>query len=212
MMDIDKLKSEYKNMRVPKMDVSLNGVKNLEDFFQRIQTQDKEDERYLLHNQLIPLIVGLFFMTIIMLINPIKTFFLLTGMFLIFTGLVYTIILKFLDYKDISKETYDLSLFAYLKQKEKRLKSWRSTSTKYKWTFTVFVSGLIFTVIGNTGLMRDFGFETIFLFILIYLVLFLTSWIVGEYFYRKRHRQKHQPLITIISEQLRELDEGEKGK
>jgi hypothetical protein len=147
-----------------------------------------------------------------MLINPIKTVLLLSGMFLIFTGLIYTLILKLMDYKNISKESHDLSLFAYLKQKEERLKSWRLTPTKYKWTFAVFVSGLVFMVIGNTSLMRDFSTGYIVLFISLYLVLFLASWIIGEKFYRKRHRQKHQPLITIISEQLQELGKEQNGK
>jgi len=181
----------------------------MKDFVQRISIQDREDERYLLYNQLIPIIVGLFLLTIIMLINPIKTFLLLLGMFLIFTGLVYTLILKFLDYKDISRGNYDLSLFAYLKQKKERLKSWRSTPSKYKWTFTVFVSGVIFMLIGNTGPIQEFSIETTLIFIVVYLSLIIISWNVGEHFYKKRHQQKHQPLIKIISEQLKELGEND---
>jgi hypothetical protein len=137
-MDIDKLKHEFKKMKVPKMDVSINEVTNTEDFFQKIKNQDKDDEKYILHNRIIPIIVGLFLMIILMLINPIKSALLLTGMFLIFTGLIYTLILSFMDYKNISKESYDLSLFAYLKQKEARLKSWRSTPAKYKLLFIWF--------------------------------------------------------------------------
>jgi Na+/proline symporter len=208
-MDIDKLKHEFKKMKVPKMDVSINEVTNTEDFFQKIKNQDKDDEKYILHNRIIPIIVGLFLMIILMLINPIKSALLLTGMFLIFTGLIYTLILSFMEYKNISKESYDLSLFAYLKQKEARLKSWRSTPAKYKWTFTVFVSGLIFMIIGNTSLMRDFEPEYIIMFIVVYLVLLVTFWIIGEYYYRKRHRQKHLPLIKFITEHLKEL--GDKG-
>ena len=60
----------------------------------------------------------------------------------------------FKDYRDISKESYDLSLFAYLKQKEERLKSWKSTPVRYKWTFIVFVSGLIIMFIGNARLLQ----------------------------------------------------------
>jgi cell division protein FtsW (lipid II flippase) len=206
-MDINKLKSEYKKTRVPKMDVSVNEVINMEDFFQKIKIQDKDDEKYMLHNQIIPLIVGLFLITVVILINPIKTFLLLTGMFLVFTGLIYSLILKFMDYKDISKESYDLSLLAYLKQKEERLKSWHSTPRKYKWTYTVFVSGLVFMVIGNTSLMRDFDTEYIILFIAIYLGLLVTFWIIGEKFYHKRHKLKHQPLIKGITELLEELSE-----
>ena len=205
MMEIDKLKDEFKKKKVTEMDFSIKNVTNMEDFFQRIKAQDREDEKYLLHNQLIPIIVGLFLLTIIMLINPIKTFLLLLGMFLIFTGLVYTLILKFLDYKDISRGSYDLSLFAYLKQKKERLKSWYATPSKYKWTFTIFVSGVIFMVIGNTGPMQEFSIETMLIFIVAYLSLLIISWNIGEHFYRKRHQQKHQPLIKIISEQLKEL-------
>ena len=204
-MDIYKLKNEFKKMRVPKMDISINEVTNMKEFFQKIKTQDKDDEKYILHNRIIPIIVGLFLMIILMLINPIKSALLLTGMYLIFSGLIYTLILSFIDFKNISKDSYDLSLFAYLKQKEERLKSWRSTPAKYKWTFTVFVSGLIFMVIGNTSLMRDFDPEFIILFIVVYLVLLMTFWIIGEYFYRKRHKQKHQPLIKFITEHLTEL-------
>lgn len=207
-MDIDKLKDEFKKKKVTEMDFSIKNVTDMKDFFQRINAQDREDEKYLLHNQVIPIIIGLFLITIIMLINPIKTFLLLLGMFLIFIGLVYTLILKILDYKDISRGSYDLSMFAYLKQKKERLKSWHSTPSKYKWTFTVFVSGVIFMVIGNTGPMQEFGIKTTVIFIVVYLCLIIISWNVGEYFYKKRHRQKHEPLIKIISEQLKELDEG----
>jgi Na+/melibiose symporter-like transporter len=113
----------------------------------------------------------------------------------------------FRDYKNISKESYDLSLLAYLKQKEERLKSWRSTPVKYQWTFTVFVSGLIMMILGNAGLMHKFSTEYIIMFIIVYLILLLTSWIIGEHFYRKRHKKKHLPLLSIIAELKNELKE-----
>jgi hypothetical protein len=208
-MNIDEIKKEYKKMRMPIMDISMNELNNLEDFVQKIKNQDRNDEKYMLHNKMIPIFIGLFLLTIIMLINPIKTVILLTGMFLIYSGLIYTLILLFMDYRNISKESYDLNLLAYLKQKEKRLKSWRSTPAKYKWTFTIFISGLIMMIVGNSSLMRDFSTGQIILFILAYLIILLISWVIGEYFYRKRHKQKHQPLIKSISELMKELREEE---
>jgi hypothetical protein len=204
-MAIDKLKIDFRKMRVPKMDISINEGANMEKFLQKIKSQDKEDEKYLLHNQIIPLIIGLFLMIILMLVNPIKSILLLTGMFLISSALAYSLILRLMDYNDISKEPYDLSLFVYLKQKQERLKSWRATPSKYKWIFSVFVSGLIFMVIGNTALVRDFGEENLLVVIVVYLILFISAWTIGEHFFRKRHKQKHQPLISNIADLLKEL-------
>jgi cell division protein FtsW (lipid II flippase) len=204
-MDINKLKNDYQKIRVPKMDISIDEVINVESFIKKIKNQDREDEKYLLHNQIIPLIVGLVIMIILMLINPIKTVLMLTGMFMIFGALLTSLILRFADYRKISKETYDLSLSAFLKHKEERLESWRSTPSFYKWIFTVFVTGLIFMVIGNTAMMRDFGPGYILLFIAIYLILFISAWTIGEHFFRKRHEKKHQPLIKNIVDLLNEL-------
>jgi hypothetical protein len=64
-------------------------------------------------------------------------------------------------------------------------------------------------IIGNTGLLREFGTEYILLFIVLYLGLLVFSWIIGEYLYRKRHRKKHQPLIKNISELIKELRDDE---
>jgi hypothetical protein len=204
-MDIDRLKVDFKKMRVPKMDISLNEFADIQDFFQKIRSQDKEDEIYLLHNQIIPLTAGLFIMMVLMLLNPIKTVLMLTGMFLIFIALLSSLILRLLDYRNISRGSYDLSLFAFLKQKEERLRSWRATPSFYKWIFSTFVSGLVFMVIGNTSIMREFGTGLIFLIIAIYLILFILAWTIGEYFFRKRHKQKHQPLIENITDLLQEL-------
>jgi hypothetical protein len=60
-------------------------------------------------------------------------------------------------------------------------------------------------VIGNTSIMREFGTGLIFLILAIYLILFILAWTIGEYFFRKRHKQKHQPLIENITDLLKEL-------
>ncbi len=206
---IDSYKKYYKKIKTSGMkssiyahnDVELNSIVEL------IKKQDKEDEKYLLHNKMIPVLVGLFLLTIILLYNPIRTLVLLTGLSLIFLGLFITLILLFMEYKNISKESYDLSLFSYLGQKNKRLKSWRKTPVKYKWTFTIFVSGLILMIVGNKGFVKAIGPEYIIIFIVVYLVILITAWVIGEGFYRRRHIKKHKPLLDIISNQLKELEE-----
>lgn len=202
-MNIEEIKKEYKKIRMPKMDISINDFKNFDDFVQRIKKQDLEDEKYILQNKMIPVSFGLFFVLIIMLFNPIKSTILLTGVFLIFLGLISTLILLFIDYRNISKESYDLSLLAFLKNKKERLKSWRLTSAKYYLTFIVFVSGLIML---NISLLKKFSTEFGLLFLIFYIAILAIAWIIGEHFYRKRHREKHEPLLKIISEQINELN------
>ena len=201
-MDIEILKKEFKKMRAPKMDISIDFENNFNDFFQLIRKQDKEDEKYILHNKMIPTLLGLFSLIIIVLFNPVKTALLLTGFFLIFVGLFSMLILMFLEYKKISKESYDFSLLSYLKQKKERLESWRATSIKFYITFLIFVVGLM---MNNIYLLRHYSPEAGILWLTVYLALLVIAWIVGEYFYRKRHKKKHQPLIKFLSEQIEKL-------
>ena len=60
----------------------------------------------------------------------------------------------------------------------------------------------------NIKLLQNFSPEFGFVLLSVYIALFVISWIIGEYFYRKRHKKKHQPLIKIISEQIEELSKG----
>jgi hypothetical protein len=205
---IDSYKKYYKELKTSGMKSSIyaHNDTELNSIVELIKKQDKEDEKYVLHNKMIPVLVGMFFITLIMLYNPIKTLILLTGLTLIFLGLFITLILLFLEYRNISKESYDLSLFSYLRQKQERLKSWRKTPVKYKWTFTIFVSGLILMIMGNKGIVEKIGIEYIIIFIVAYLVVLLTAWIIGERYYQRRHTKKHKPLIDIISNQLSELE------
>ena len=55
-MNIDDLKKEYKNMRIPQMDISINEFNTLDSFIKTIRKQDKDDEKYILHNKIIPII------------------------------------------------------------------------------------------------------------------------------------------------------------
>lgn len=208
---IDSYKRYYKNLKSSGMKSSMYAHNDIElkNIVELIKKQDKEDEKYVLHNKMIPVLIGLFLITLIMLYNPIKTPVLLTGLLLIFLGLSVSLILLFREYQNISKESYDLSLLSYLRQKKERLRSWRKTPVKYKWTFTIFVSGLILMIVGNKGFVEEIGSEYIVIFIVAYLVILVTAWIIGERYYRKRHTKKHKPLLDIISNQLKELEEEE---
>jgi hypothetical protein len=207
-MDIKELKKELKKIRIPEMDISMSKANNLENFIHRIKKQDRDDEKYMLHNKIFPISIVLIFFTILILISPARTILQMTGIFLIYSGLVSTLIFLLMDYKIISQESYDLSLCVFLRHKEARLKSWHSTPAKYQWTFTIFVSGLIMLIVGSTSLLSDFSTEYAILFIAVYLLLLLISWIIGEYLYRKRHKKRHLPLLNTIAQLRAELDEN----
>jgi len=202
------LKNEFKKMRVPKMDLSIHEVNNIEDFIQKIRKQDREDERYLFKRKLLPILIGLFMLTIVFMITPIRNTVLFTGCFVVYAGLVTVLILLLLDYKNISKETFNLSLLEFLKQKEARLQSWKSTPVKYNIMFAIFIIGLLMMILGNTDLIRALETtQNVIIYIGVYLIVLFLSWIIGEYFYRKRHKKKHQPLLEMISELKEELKE-----
>jgi len=208
-MNIDDLKNEFKNIRMDKMEISFDRLDGLNGFVQKIKKQDRDDEKYILHNKMIPVLAGLFIITIIMLLNPVKNAPMLAGIFLIFSGLFSTLILLFKDYRNISKEPYDLSLFAYLKQKEERLRYWRLTPARYYVTYFVFLSGLILMLGSNTAFIQEVTPEYFIVFLIVYFIILLIFWITGEHFYRKRHEKKHRPLLKEIAAQIEELCESE---
>lgn len=200
-MNIEEIKKDFKKMRMPKMDISLDEFTDFDNFVKKIKKQDRDDEKYVLHNKMFPAIFGLFFLTIIMFFTSPQNLLQFSGLVLCYTGLISMLVLMFVEYKNISKESYDLSLLAYLMQKEKRLKSWRSTPLKFQMTFIIMISGCIMLLIGVMSSISQAIVIT-----LVYLVILFTSWLIGEYFYRKRHREKHLPLIKMISEYINELN------
>jgi len=208
---IDNYKKYYKQLKTSGMKSSIyaQNETKLNGIIEFIKKQDKEDEKYLLHNRLIPLSIGLILIIIIMLYNPLKTIILLSGLLLIFLGLFITLLLSFREYKNISKESFDFSLLSYLRQKKERLKTWRKTPVLYMLTFVVFVFGLILMIAGNQGFIEEISTEYIIVFLTAYVAVLIAAWIIGERFYRKRHTKKHKPLLDMISNQLKELEEME---
>ena len=62
-------------------------------------------------------------------------------------------------------------------------------------------------IVGNRSLFQGLNSTQIVIFIGVILILLSLSGIIGEYLYRKRHKNKHLPLLRIISELKKELQE-----
>ena len=75
-------------------------------------------------------------------------------------------------------------------------------------TGRIIIGLLIIMFIGNARLLQGVDTALVITFIVVYLTLLLISWIIGEYYYRKRHMKKHQPLIKNISDLIKELEEN----
>ena len=211
-MNIDNLKNEFKKLRAQKMDISLRNTATMDDFIQTIRKQDRDDERYILKKKVLPLGIGLFLFTITIMIYPIRNVILLTGCIFVFVGLISTLILFILDYKNITRETFDFSLLTFLKHKQARFSSWKTTPARYNIAYAIFIVGLVMMIVGNTNVfLKDLKTtQNVIIFIGVYLFLLLISWAIGEYFYRKRHKEKHQPLLKVISELTQDLEENNK--
>ncbi|MBN1552003.1 hypothetical protein JW979_11055 [bacterium] len=166
----------------------------------RIEKQDREDEKYLFQQRILPISIGLIMMMIVFLVKMIHEPLILLGCLAVLTGLVAALISYLIDYHRISREQFDQSRLEFLDLKEKRLKSWKSTSLKYLAFYMVFATGVILIIAGNKSLIRGIETSQNRLYftgsILGFLVL---SWIAGEHLYRKRHMQKHIPLLRMIS-------------
>jgi uncharacterized membrane protein len=169
--------------------------------------QDREDERYIFRRKIIPLSFGLLCITIVFLLVNIPNIVVLSGCMLIYAGLISILIRFLIDYKKISGEVYDLSLLVFLNRKEARLKSWKSTPVSYHFMFIVYVMGLVLLILGNDKFFMELqSIWKVFLFVGLILFIFVISALSGEYYYRKRHRTKHMPLLQIISRIKKDLE------
>jgi len=79
---------------------------------------------------------------------------------------------------------------------------------KYNIMFAIYIIGLIMMILGNTDLVLTLeSTQNILIYIGVNLIILCLSWILGEHFYRKRHKKKHQPLLEMISALKQELKE-----
>ena len=120
--NIDEFKKDFKNMKASykKSKLMENGYNNINDFLQSIKKQDRDDERYLIRTKIRPAIIGIIILTILFMFYRIPNIVMFTGSFIVYGGLITLIILYFRDYRNISKESFDLSLYEYLQNKKKR--------------------------------------------------------------------------------------------
>ncbi len=209
-MNIDTFKNEFRQLRAKHMDLPTTEISHIDELIEAIRRQDREDEHYILRKKVLPMAVGLALFTIVVMICPITNTILFTGCLLLFAGLASAMILYLLEYKDITKETFDLSLSAFLKHKQSRLSSWRTTPARYNVLYAVFILGVVMMIAGNTGLIKTLDTtENVMMYIGANLFLFLISWGIGEYFFRKRHHKEHKPLIRLLKELTQEIEEDE---
>lgn len=206
-MKSNDIKNEFKKIRMPKMEATANDVMNVDDFIQKIRYQDREDERYILKKILLPLLIGLLLFTIVIMRAPIRNIVLFTGCALIYTGMIGAVIIYLVEYKNISKEKFDLNLFEFIQQKEKRLKSWKTQPVRNHILFAFYTIGVILMISGNKRQFQVLNSTQIVIFIGVVLITFTLSGIIGEHRYRKRHKNKHLPLLRTISELKEELQE-----
>ena len=206
-MKIEEYKNEFQKTRAPGMEAALTneGSQAFDDVLRCIKRQDAVDEKYLLR-RIIPLLVGVILFTIVMIINPVRHPIMLTGCLLIFLTLLYSLMLYFNDYKNISSETFDTTVMEFLQQKEKRLQRWQSTPLKYNIVFGLYIIGVIMMILGNPAVHRKFPSAQITIYLAAIVIVLLVSWIIGENRHQKRHQIQHQPLLDIIADVKTELD------
>jgi UDP-N-acetylmuramyl pentapeptide phosphotransferase/UDP-N-acetylglucosamine-1-phosphate transferase len=194
-MNIDDLKHELKKVRAPKMEIGTPG-----EFFERLKAQDRKDERWLLNKRIVPLLIGLIIFIVIVLPFSFVTPMMFVGCLLIMFGLSVTLILSFIDYKDISREAFHSSIEDFLKQKMKRLSYWRSTHFKYHVLFSFFLIGWLMVNYGNKNFVKVFGEFPFILFLGPLLVIMIVSHILGEIRFRRRFENEHRPILDMIDE------------
>jgi hypothetical protein len=204
-MNIDDLKKEFKRIKAREDETKHSGLdpSAMDELSALISKQDREDRGYLLRKRLLPLFAGLLAIGFLLAKFPLRFGILSAGILLVFIALALILFFYYQDYQEITRESFDMSMMDFLRQKERRLKSWRKTQLKYNLTFVLFLIGVLLLILGNRHLIRTLSGYKIFLFLAVYFGIFLVSWFLGERSFRKRHLKKHRPLIEII-EQLKE--------
>ena len=172
----------------------------VESFIRRIKRQDREDERYLFRTKILPLLIGVCILTILLLLTPVRNPVMRFGCFLVISTMTASLLLFFRDYVSISRESFDATVSDFLKQKEKRLKYWRSTPFHYHIIFFVYIAGVVMMILGNSSAVRNSSSNFVAAYLLLIVLLLIAFWILGERRYRERHRSKHRPLLEMISD------------
>ena len=201
-MNLDDIKKEFRKVRAPKMETAFPSGSTVKapELFERLRRQERRDERFLLNKRIIPVLAGLVLFTAVVIAVPIRTPVMFGGAFLMFASLLAALVLFFKEYKDISRETFDMSVVRFLMDKEKRLSHWRSTPLLHHLVFAIFLIGWLLLNLGNELFIRDAGSFPFGIVIGLALLAMILLSINNERLYRKRHEREHEPLLEMIAE------------
>jgi Na+/melibiose symporter-like transporter len=206
-MNVDELKREFQQRRTPTMDLTA-GSKHPADFrplLGMLRQQDSADQRFVLTQKALPLGIGILLFSILVAVNPIHNPVMLAGCLLVMFTLLLSLVLVLYDYMNISRESFDTSVMEFLREKERRLRSWRTTALKYHLIMAAYIIGVVMLTLGNTAILRDFTTKQITIYIASIVALLIFFWVLGELRCRKRHQEKHRPLLNMIAEMRGEL-------
>jgi hypothetical protein len=212
-MRLDEYKKHYQNIRMDKMNsfIANNNITDFDGLLNQIKKQDKKDEKYVLHNKMIPLLFAIVILIPIMIFIPEDNPLIIIGTLLMVISSLVSLVMVLFELKQSKIETIGLNTVSYIEQKIANLKKWKSTQPKYQLMILVYVSGLL---LYNVGLhtynnSRIFSHGQFFLYMFIIVLVFTIAWFVGEYFYRRRFNRQHEPLIQILSDIKEDLKNEE---
>jgi len=177
-------------------------------FMDGLRRQERMDRRYVLRRGIIPVSAGIVILMGVLALRFPPNWIAGAGSLLAAFGLIAALGLFIAQYVDISKESFGASVREFLDQKERRLRSWKSTPILHHAAFACFAAGDIMMLVGITAtkklVLTD---REIFIYIGSIALVMLVSWGFGEILYRKRHRRRHGPLLAMIAELKKELAE-----
>lgn len=201
-MTLEDMKRALHALKAPDFAATTSEKKenSMKELIQVLRKQEKEDQAFIIRRKIIPIAVGIVIFTIILIFNPIRNPLMVTGCLLISGTLLAALMFYLIDYMDISKESFDSSVQDFLRQKEKRLRYWRTTPLKYHLIFLLYITGVVMITLGNNAAMRDFGALSMAVYLGVIVVLLVVFWILGHRRFLKRHSVKHQPLLELIEE------------
>lgn len=213
MKNIDELKAEFRNFRfADKSSVDKGMIEAGEEpgairsVIASVKDQDRLDESYILNRKILPVALGIVFLTLLAALYTIPNKLIFVGFLMVYTGLVSILVLYLRDYRSISSEAFDQSLMEFLQTKRKRMTKWKRIPVLYNLIYGSYIVGVGLIIIGNTrvaGLLDTYHGNLIYTVSIISALI--ISGIIGECRFRKRHQRLHCPVIERIDSLLNEL-------
>jgi hypothetical protein len=213
MKNLDDLKTEFKSFKFKDEHMIGKHMKEtgeehdvLRSIIASVKDQDRIDERYILYRKILPVALGIVFLTLLVAFYNINNKLILSGFVMVYIGLLSILILFLRDYRNISNETFDQTLLDYLEAKRKRLTTWKRIPVLYHLIYGCYIVGVLLIIMGNTrmaGLLGTSFGNLIFTGSI--LSALIISGLTGEYRFRKRHQQLHKPILERIGVLITEL-------